>query len=132
MTEGIKLRSRVVAVGEAVEEFLKAQILVFFQEGAPEELAEFSVLHAADINLATVAPGDVLLLGQESFDILAVGEVANQNLAQLGHLVVKANGATQVEMLGDVCVTAKPLPRLHVDDPIEIRGPLPPATQKAE
>lgn len=132
MTEEIKLRSRVVSIGEAVEEFLKAQILVFFQEGAPEELAEFSVLHAADINTATVAPGDTLFLGQERFDVLAVGEVANQNLAQLGHLVVKANGASEAEMLGDVCVSARPLPRLHVDDLIEIRGPLPPSAQKAE
>ena len=119
----IKLRTRVVTVGELVEEFLSAQVLVFFQEGAPEELAEFSIIHSAEINLATVAPGDTLLLGAESFDVLAVGDVANQNLAALGHLVVKANGATEPEMLGDVCVTAKPLPRLVAGDWVEIRGP---------
>ena len=128
MTTGqLKLRSRVTSVGEGVEEFRAARILVFFQDGAPEELAEFSILHLADINLATVAPGDTLWLGAASFGVLAVGDVANQNLANLGHLVVKANGLTQPEMLGDVCVEAKPLPRLHIGDSIKIRGSSPKA-----
>jgi glucitol/sorbitol PTS system EIIA component len=124
----LKLHSRVTSIGDSVEEFRAAQILVFFQEGAPEELAEFSVLHAADINLATVAPGDTLRLGAETFRVLAVGDVANENLANLGHLVVKANGLTEPEMLGDVCVEAKPLPHLTIGDEIEIWGP----SQKAE
>ena len=123
MTRTLKLRSRVVSIGDAVEEFRSAGVLVFFQEGAPDELAEFSVLHAATINLATVAPGDSLRLGAETFDVLAVGDVANENLANLGHLVVKANGRTELEMLGDVCVDAKPLPHLNVGDEIEILGP---------
>lgn len=118
----IKLRSTVVAIGDSVEEFRAARVLVFFNAGAPEELAEFSVLHEATINLATVASGDSLRLGAETFDVLAVGGVANQNLANLGHLVVKADGRTEPEMLGDVCVEARDLPRLVVGDEIEILG----------
>ena len=121
-TGEIKLRSTVVAVGDSVEEFRAARVLVFFNVGAPEELAEFSVLHEATVNLANVASGDSLRLGAETFDILAVGEVANQNLANLGHLVVKADGRRDPEMLGDVCVEARDLPRLVVGDPIEILG----------
>ncbi|MEZ0241361.1 MAG: PTS glucitol/sorbitol transporter subunit IIA [Chloroflexota bacterium] len=116
----IKLRSKIVAIGDSVEEFRAARVLVFFNAGAPEELAEFSVLHEASINLANVASGDSLRLGSETFDVLAVGEVANQNLANLGHLVVKADGRTEPEMLGDVCVEARDLPRLAVGDEIEI------------
>ena len=121
-TGEIKLRSTVVGIGDSVEEFRAARVLVFFNAGAPEELAEFSVLHEATVNLANVASGDSLRLGAETFDILAVGEVANQNLANLGHLVVKADGRTDPEMLGDVCVEARDLPRLVVGDPIEILG----------
>jgi glucitol/sorbitol PTS system EIIA component len=121
-TGEIKLRSTVVGIGDSVEEFRAARVLVFFNAGAPEELAEFSVLHEATINLANVASGDSLRLGVETFDVLAVGEVANQNLANLGHLVVKADGRTEPEMLGDVCVEARDLPRLAVGDQIEILG----------
>ncbi|MER3417557.1 MAG: PTS sorbitol transporter subunit IIA [Chloroflexota bacterium] len=119
----LKLRSHVTAIGQGVEEFRAAQVLVFFKEGAPEELAEFSILHAPELNLATVVPGDILRLGPELFRVQAVGAVANENLANLGHLVVKANGRTDPELPGDVCVEAKPLPRLQVGDVIEIWGP---------
>jgi PTS system glucitol/sorbitol-specific IIA component len=119
----LKLRTRVVAVGPLVEEFRASGLLVFFQAGAPEELAEFSVLHEASVNLATVAPGDTVRLGAATYGVLAVGDVANQNIASLGHLILKANGLTEPEMLGDVCVEAKPLARLSVGDEIEITGP---------
>jgi PTS system glucitol/sorbitol-specific IIA component len=123
VTAQLKLRSRVVAIGPLVEEFRAAGLLVFFQAGAPEELAEFSVLHEATVNVATVAPGDTLRLGAETYGVLAVGDVANQNLASLGHFIVKANGRTEPEMLGDVCVEAKPFVPLVVGDEIEILGP---------
>ncbi|MFN2568697.1 MAG: PTS glucitol/sorbitol transporter subunit IIA [Candidatus Dormibacteria bacterium] len=118
-----KLRTRVVAVGPLVEEFRASGLLVLFQKDAPEELAEFSILHDASLNLATVAPGDTLRLGAETYGVLAVGSVVNKNLASLGHLSLKANGLSEPEMLGDVCLEAKPLPSLQVGDEIEILGP---------
>lgn len=123
MTRQLKYRSRVVAVGELVDEFIAQQILVFFQAGAPDELAEFSILHEPLTPTAAVAPGDQLRLGAEAYDILAVGDVANENFASLGHLVVKANGRTDPEMLGDVCVEDKPLVKLATGDEFSILGP---------
>jgi PTS system glucitol/sorbitol-specific IIA component len=123
VTSQLKLRTRVVAIGPLVEEFRASGLLVLFQAGAPEELAEFSVLHEASVNLATVAPGDTVRLGAaDTYGVLAVGDVVNKNLASLGHLILKANGLTEPEMLGDVCVEAKPLARLSVGDEIEITG----------
>lgn len=123
VTSQLKLRTRVVAIGPLVEEFRASGLLVLFQAGAPEELAEFSVLHEASVNLATVAPGDTVRLGVDRYGVLAVGDVVNKNLASLGHLILKANGLTKPEMLGDVCVEARPLARLSVGDEIEITGP---------
>lgn len=123
MDTRLKLRSRITAIGDGVEEFRAAQVLVFFGEDAPEELAEFSILHVPEVNLANLSPGDTLRLGTESFRVLAVGDVANANLANLGHLVIKANGRTEPELPGDVCVDAKPLPELRIGDVIEVWGP---------
>jgi PTS system glucitol/sorbitol-specific IIA component len=123
VTSQLKLRTRVVAIGPLVEEFRASGLLVLFQAGAPEELAEFSVLHEATVNLATVAPGDTVRFCADRYGVLAVGDVVNKNLASLGHLILKANGLTEPEMLGDVCVEAKPLSRLSVGDEIEITGP---------
>ncbi len=123
MPRQLKYRSRVVGVGELVAEFTAQNILVFFAAGAPDELAEFSILHERLTESARVEPGDQLRLGAETYDVLAVGDVANDNFASLGHLVVKANGRSEPEMLGDVCVEAKPLVNLDVGDEIAIYGP---------
>jgi PTS system glucitol/sorbitol-specific IIA component len=48
------------------------------------------------------------------YTIRAVGEVANENLRNLGHLVLKANGETTPELPGDVCIEALPLPEPFV------------------
>lgn len=113
----------VTAIGEMVSEFTAHGIWVFFHEQAPYEVAEFALLHQAAIPLVPLAPGQRLEIGVERFTILAVGAVANANVANLGHLVLKANGLSEPELPGDVCVEARPLPepsvglRLYVWEP---------------
>ena len=118
----LKYRTRVVSIGDQVDAFVKAQILVLFQAGAPEELASFSVLHQPEITSGTVEVGDTLVLRSESYRVRAVGSVANENLQALGHLVVKCNDLDEPELPGDVCVDAKPLVMLAVGDEIRIEG----------
>lgn len=121
----IKYEAHVTAVGPLVAEFIDSQILVLFRQGAPEELAEFSILHDGETLHAPVAPGDVIVLDGEEFSVLAVGDVANTNLASLGHLVMKFNGETTPEMPGDVCIEVRPIPPLHVGSRLQIKGAAP-------
>jgi PTS system glucitol/sorbitol-specific IIA component len=110
----IKYKANITAIGPLVSEFIDAEILVLFGANAPEELAEFSVLHDGAELDGVLAAGDTVLLGENRYQILAVGDVASTNLANLGHLVLKFNGETEAEMPGDVCVEAKPIPPLKV------------------
>jgi len=45
---------------------------------------------------------------------LAVGNVANENLMNLGHLNLKANGNNQADLPGDVCIAEVELPEIRV------------------
>jgi PTS system glucitol/sorbitol-specific IIA component len=112
----------ITAVGPMVDEFTSHGIWVFFGEGAPEEVAEFAILHRAAPPTARVAPGQTIEIGQRRYAILAVGEVANTNVASLGHLVLKANGRTTPELPGDVCIEARPLPDPFVGMRLRIWG----------
>ncbi len=109
-----KYQACITAIGPLVSEFIEAGILVFFGQNAPPELAEFAILHDGTQLDGLVTPGDRLCLDGHAYRVLAVGEVANQNLAALGHLVVKFNGQTVPEMPGDVCTDAAPLPEIKV------------------
>lgn len=114
----------VTAVGELVSDFREQGILVFFGEGAPIELHEFSVLHKVEISQRAPEVGDLIRINSEDFSeefqVLAVGSVASDNLLNLGHLDLKANGLSEAELPGDVNVEARPLPMIKVGDKLEV------------
>lgn len=114
----------VTAVGELVSEFRDQGILVFFGEGAPVELHEFSVLHKVEVSQRAPLVGDVIRIqsaeSADEFNVLAVGSVASDNLLNLGHLDLKANGLAEAELPGDVNVEARPLPMIKVGDKLEV------------
>ncbi|GAC1536951.1 MAG: PTS glucitol/sorbitol transporter subunit IIA [Herpetosiphon sp.] len=101
----------ITAIGPLVEEFTAEGVWVFFRDDAPEELAEFALLHHADVPREPIMAGQVIEIDGQRFAITGVGDIANTNIRELGHMVLKANGATDPELPGDVCIEARPLPQ---------------------
>ena len=118
----IKFQAEVTEIGPLVTEFIDAGILVFCAEGAPPELVEFSIIHNGKSLESDLIPGDEITIDDESFKILAVGEVANENFRNLGHLIMKFNGKIKVELPGDVCVEQKKVPDIRIGTVIKIMG----------
>lgn len=116
----LKYRAKVTHIGELVTEFIDAGILVFFGEQAPQELRDFSIIHDGKELKADLEKGDVLYLDHVPYEILSIGPVANQNFANLGHLVVKFNGALEPEMPGDVTVANQKPHDVKIGSVIEI------------
>lgn len=114
-------RATITAVGEFAGEFIDEGILVFFANSVPEELHEHALVHDQSGEQAEdVQVGDTIHLDGHTFPVLAVGEVANENLRNLGHLVLKFNGLEEPEMRGDVNVPAVPVPSLVVGSVLRI------------
>ncbi len=107
---GVVYESSVTAVGDQVEEFLSHGILIFFADESPPELHDMSVRHTATVSEAGPQTGDTIALGETQMEVLAVGSVVSDNLLQLGHLDLKANGLTEATLPGDVNVAKQPLP----------------------
>jgi len=122
VTPVVKYQAQITQIGPLVDEFVSAGVLVLFGEDAPEELKEFSIIHDGKLLDRDVEPGDWFCLEEEKFLILAVGEVANSNLGNLGHLILKFNGMETPEMPGDVCVEARPLPNIQAGMRFSILG----------
>ena len=106
----------VTAVGELVPDFAEQGVLVFFGENAPLELHEFSIIHKPDVQTRAPQVGDTITLANNEYNVLAVGSVASDNLLNLGHLDLKANGLVEPEMPGDVNVEATVLPSVQIGD----------------
>jgi glucitol/sorbitol PTS system EIIA component len=115
-----KYASVVVSVGDMASEFFAAGIVVLFGEGAPEELEDVAVIHRPTTVDGGIVAGDQVHLGDEVLTVLAVGDVADENLVNLGHLSLKRNGQHEVALPGDVCCDKGPIPRLQPGDVIRI------------
>jgi len=98
-------QSEIKEIGPEVPEFLDMGLLITFEVGAPPELAEMSVLHEPTHKREKAPePGDVLAIGPLEFRITAIGEKAWKNVMDLGHAVFAFNGATEVELPGQIYV----------------------------
>jgi PTS system glucitol/sorbitol-specific IIA component len=115
--------STVTAVGSQVSAFLEHGILIFFGETSPAELHDISVLHRALVADDGPRPGDTVHLGAASLEVLAVGDVVRDNLLNLGHLDLKADGLTEAKLPGDVCVPKGEIALLAIGDSFRITRP---------
>ena len=99
-------RTEITEVGPQVEELLdQAGILITFEEGAPPELAEISILHKhTEQRDDPPAVGDLVVIGRREFGITAVGGAAWKNMLELGHAAFKFNGAREAGLPGEICV----------------------------
>ncbi len=115
--------STVTAVGSQVSAFLEHGILIFFGDTSPAELHDISVLHRAAVADDGPRPGDTVHLGAASLEVLAVGDVVRDNLLNLGHLDLKADGLTEAKLPGDVCVPKGEIGLLAIGDSFRITRP---------
>ena len=115
--------AEIQSIGELAQDFIDEGVLVFFANTAPDELQETALVHSTTSRPSRqVQTGDTVILNDTEFEVLAVGEVANENLANLGHLVLKFNGLREPEMRGDINLPKEPIPQLGVGTVLEIKG----------
>lgn len=108
--ERVVYESTITAVGGQVAAFLDHGLLIFFADDSPAELHDISVRHTATLAEEGPQPGDTVVLGRASMTLLAVGSVVADNLLNLGHIDIKANGETEAKLPGDANVAKQPLP----------------------
>ena len=112
--------TNVTDIGELVPTFIEAGMLVFFGEGAPEELRDFCIMHKVEHQEGVIRKGDFIEINEMHLEILSLGHVANENLMNLGHLNLKANGQLEAELPGDVCVAQTELPEITIGSTFRI------------
>lgn len=122
MTKAERLRyaTEVTRVGSMVPDCIAQGILIWFAEGAPDELLELSIVHRPSITVGGVQVGDEIRLDELRLHVLAVGSVVDDNLVKLGHMDLKANGESEPPLPGDICVDRVRLPLLGPGSQMEI------------
>ncbi len=82
----------------------EANFIILFNDNAPPELAEVSVLHTQGGYLEDPSVDDMMIIGDKVFTITAVGEEAKHTLKELGHCTLCFRGENEVDRPGCIMV----------------------------
>ncbi|RGS70436.1 PTS glucitol/sorbitol transporter subunit IIA [Mitsuokella sp. AF21-1AC] len=111
-------------LGEQVNAFKGAGMLIMFNENAPQELREYCILHRGNKLEDTVQSGDILKLGDTSYKVVFVGNQVQKNLKDLGHITLRFNANKDGESLeGSLYLEEKPVADVAPGDEIAIYRP---------
>lgn len=110
----------VKALGSCVSEFQTEKMFILFGDNAPEELRDYC--YSVDVNPinGTIRAGQTLKIGEQTYQITAVGPEAPVTLAGLGHCTINFSGQTEVDLVGTIYVEDKPMPQIEVGTVIQI------------
>ena len=122
----MKYSAKITGFGPEAFEFLSPGIdlnfVIIFNEDAPPELAELSILHTKAELKETPAAGDTLKLGSNIYKITAVGTEAPYTLETLGHCTLAFGGGEEAYRPGCIMLEGPALTKasLKAGDMIEI------------
>ena len=95
--------STVTRIGDDAPEMIEEGVIILFGEPVPDALADVSLVHSGGQKQSRdLVPGDAISIGKQSFEIVDLGELANGNLAELGHVVLYVNQPDQQLLPGAI------------------------------
>ena len=113
-------KSKITGIGDVALDFLEEKILIVFNDNAPSELAELSVLHQACSLDQDIKVGDVVVFSDKDYIVTAVGEEANATFRSMGHCTFKFTGQNQVDLPGHIELEGDGLPEVIIGKNLEI------------
>jgi glucitol/sorbitol PTS system EIIA component len=113
-------QTTVTAIGPLASQFAEEKMLVLFKENAPEELAEFCILHGENDLKETIREGDILSLDGRTYSVTAVGRTVNENLESLGHITLKFTGEEEADLPGTLVLEDHEVQQLQVGSWIQV------------
>ena len=112
-------QTTIKGMGDQVEAFVGEGIFVAFGDNAPDTLKDFCYSVEVTPVQGEIKPGSKLVIDGQEYKITMVGDVARENLNNLGHVTYSFNGSGEC-LPGSICVEKTDVPTLKVGSTISI------------
>lgn len=113
----------VTHIGDDAPMMFEEGVIILFGEPVPPALADVALVHSGSASaIRDIAAGDTITIGGTQYTVDSLGEIANSNLAELGHIVLYVNQPDQDVLPGAVMVTGPNGITPAVGDTISIAG----------
>ncbi|VBB09504.1 phosphotransferase system glucitol/sorbitol-specific iia component [Lucifera butyrica] len=109
----------VTSIGESAAAFIADKMIILFKENAPEELADYCILHGENKVAGIIRENDILVIAGREYTISYVGDEVQTNLQQLGHITLRFTGEKE-GLGGSLYVENKDVPAIKIGDVITI------------
>ncbi|RBP65385.1 PTS system glucitol/sorbitol-specific IIA component [Alkalibaculum bacchi] len=117
----MKYNVKITGIGDIALDFLSENMIILFNDNAPAELAEISVLHEISELTGDVAVGDQVTICDEEYVVTAVGDEALHTLKKMGHCSLKFDGADTPSLPGTIHLKGEKNPTFEVGKYITIQ-----------
>lgn len=108
------LKSRITEIGELVPAFEEEMLLILFGPSATPELKTICVLHDFDSQPENMLkPGTKMEIGDQQYTITQVGDTANKNFDELGHISIYFRTGKNTILPGAVIAEPEIFPKLQ-------------------
>ncbi|HDX1192358.1 TPA: PTS glucitol/sorbitol transporter subunit IIA [Pasteurella multocida] len=101
-------QSRFIQIGNFAAEALDDGMLITFKQGVPEDIADYCYIHTHGELHENLQLGDQVNFNEEPYYITALGDVANLNFKELGHVTWRFDGAVVAEFPGSIHLQGPP------------------------
>ncbi|MGC7590513.1 PTS glucitol/sorbitol transporter subunit IIA [Bisgaard Taxon 46] len=114
-------QSKFTQVGDSASDALEDGMLITFKQGVPADIADYCyILEHGDL-LDNLQVGDQVNFDQHTYYITAIGDVANKNLKELGHVTWRFDSAAAAEFPGSVHLEGSAPKNVAVDSVLVIK-----------
>lgn len=115
----MKYEVTVTAIGDSVLSFMKIRnSIIIFDNDVPPAYEGMVVSHTKGEVTADIEVGDTLIMADREYKVTGVGEEANKNLREHGHITLIFGEGRTVEMPGQIALDGKAAPRFMIGDSI--------------
>jgi PTS system glucitol/sorbitol-specific IIA component len=112
--------TKITKIGSMVANFYPEKMVIMFKENAPQDLADYCILHNINQLDEEIKVGYTLIIDDAEYKITAVGDVVNKNLRDLGHICLKFDGSKEAALDGTLYLEEKEIKMVSIGDVIEV------------
>ena len=99
----MKYYAEITGWGDEAKAFLKElNYIILFNDNAPSELAEISILHSIGEMKGDIEVGDTIIIAEKVFEVTAVGDEAHKTIKELGHATINFAGRDVPDLPGHI------------------------------
>lgn len=114
-------RGKIVDIGELVQAFEEEELVVLFGTEVTEELRSICVIHETiEAKADPLRVGGKISFADQSYEITKVGDVANENFNELGHVSIYLREGENEVLPGAILVRPQKFPVMNIGDEIVI------------